>query len=365
MNPVRYQEVLVYMNNPRPLSNGMKLLIVTQAVDREDPILGFFHRWIEEFTKHWDRIEVICLREGGHALPGNVRIHSLGKERPSAHANGALRRLVYAWCLLKLAWQLRRGYDVVFVHMSQEYVLVAGWFWKLLGKKVYLWRNHYAGSLVTDAAALFCQKIFYTSVHSYTAKYADAVRMPVGVDTVRFCPDTRARRVPRSILFLSRMAPSKRAGMLIEALAMLARRGVDFSASFVGSPLSQDDAYYESLKQRAKIAGIAERVSFLPAVPNVKAPALYRTHEIFVNCSPSGMLDKTILEAASCGCIVLASSADFALVAGPEYHFATAEELAGKIAANLGHTPAETLSLLVPAHALPALAARLAQEMRS
>lgn len=32
--------------------DNMKLLIVTQAVDTEDPVLGFFVRWIEELGKH-------------------------------------------------------------------------------------------------------------------------------------------------------------------------------------------------------------------------------------------------------------------------------------------------------------------------
>ena len=30
----------------------MKLLICTQAADRDDPVLGFFYRWIEEFKKY-------------------------------------------------------------------------------------------------------------------------------------------------------------------------------------------------------------------------------------------------------------------------------------------------------------------------
>ena len=59
----------------------MKLLIVTQIVDKNDPILGFFHRWIEEFAKHVEHIEVICLKEGKHKLPSNVHIHSIGKEQ--------------------------------------------------------------------------------------------------------------------------------------------------------------------------------------------------------------------------------------------------------------------------------------------
>ena len=48
----------------------MKLLIMTQAVDQNDPVLGFFHRWIEEFSRHCERVHVICLKEGEHSLIG-------------------------------------------------------------------------------------------------------------------------------------------------------------------------------------------------------------------------------------------------------------------------------------------------------
>ena len=59
----------------------MRLLIVTQKVDREDDLLGFFHQWIIEFAKHCESVTVICLEEGSHRLPSNVRVFSLGKER--------------------------------------------------------------------------------------------------------------------------------------------------------------------------------------------------------------------------------------------------------------------------------------------
>jgi hypothetical protein len=58
----------------------MKLLIITQKVDINDPILGFFHRWIEEFAKHCEKITVICLYKGTYNLPNNVKVLSLGKE---------------------------------------------------------------------------------------------------------------------------------------------------------------------------------------------------------------------------------------------------------------------------------------------
>ena len=69
----------------------MKLLITTQAVDTDDPVLGFFVRWIEEFAKHAERVEVVCLREGKHGLPPNVRVHSLGKK------NGRVPRVCIAF----------------------------------------------------------------------------------------------------------------------------------------------------------------------------------------------------------------------------------------------------------------------------
>ena len=59
----------------------MKLLLVTQKVDEDDEVLGFMHRWIEEFAKHCEKVIVVCLREGSHSLPDNVEVHSLGKER--------------------------------------------------------------------------------------------------------------------------------------------------------------------------------------------------------------------------------------------------------------------------------------------
>ena len=69
----------------------MKVLVLTQTVDTEDPILGFMHRWIEELASKYERIEVVCLREGNHNLPKNVFIHSLGKEGGRSRIKYVLR----------------------------------------------------------------------------------------------------------------------------------------------------------------------------------------------------------------------------------------------------------------------------------
>lgn len=284
----------------------MRLLIVTQAVDARDPVLGFFVRWIEEFAKRYERIEVICLKEGEHALPANVRVHSLGKPRFAKASQGTGARFRYVYRFLKLVWELRHNYDAVFVHMNQEYLLIAGWLWKLLGKRMYMWRNHYAGSLLTDLAAAFCTNVFCTSKYSYTAKYAKTVLMPVGIDTTFFAP--AGNRVPRSILFLARIAPAKRPDVLIEALGILATQNVDFTASLYGDAAPRDQGYLEQLKLRALALGLSSHAEFKGAVDSRETPAVYSAHEICVNVSPSGMYDKTIFEAAACGALSLTSN---------------------------------------------------------
>ena len=140
----------------------MRLLITTQAVDLDDPILGFFHSWIKALSQNCASVHVICLKEGRYNLPSNVRVHSLGKE-------GGQSRLKYIWRFYKYIWTLRNEYDSVFVHMNQEYVLFGGKFWRFLGKRVVLWRNHKIGSVWTHVAAMLSNIVCYTSPSAYVA----------------------------------------------------------------------------------------------------------------------------------------------------------------------------------------------------
>jgi glycosyltransferase involved in cell wall biosynthesis len=339
----------------------MKLLMTMQALDRDDPVLGVYHEWARAIAGNVEILTVICLKEGKHDLPENVRVHSLGKE------HGAKSPLAYALRFLGLAWTLRKDYEAVFVHMNQEYLLIADWLWLLLGKRTYLWRNHYSGSFLTDLATMFCTKTFCTSTHSYIAKYRKNVIMPVGVDLERFGRRESTTRVPRSILFFSRIAPSKRADLLLDAFAILHGNNVAFSATVCGSPLPEYEAYATNLITKAREQGLVN-VSFHPGVPNAEAPALYERHDIYVNCSPSGMLDKTIFEAAASGCIVVAASDDWNKRTG-DAPFTNARTLADRISHALGLTSAEAHATRVHSAAiarregLEPLATRLIHEM--
>lgn len=279
----------------------MRLLIITQKVDQNDDVLGFFHGWIAEFAKHAEQVTVIALGVGEYHLPANVRVFSLGKER-------GVSRLDYVLNFYCLIWRERNNYDTVFVHMNQEYVLLGGLLWKLLGKKITMWRNHYAGSFLTRVAMMLSDKLFCTSKYSFTAGTKKTILMPVGIDTELFKKDNQATKKPNSILFLARISPSKKPHLIIEALRILQDEGVQFTADFYGNPLLQDIPYADSLKQKVKEYSLNDRVIFEKGVPNHETPRVYGVHTVFINSSPSGMYDKTIFEAMACESLILTSN---------------------------------------------------------
>jgi len=203
----------------------MKLLIITQKVDINDDILSFFNGWLVEFAKHCESIVVICLQKGEYNLPENVEVLSLGKEENNFQFSifnfKIFKKLKYLRNFYRCIWRERKNYDAVFVHMNQEYVLLGGLFWKILGKKIFMWRNHPHGNFFTSMAIFLSNKVFCTSEYSFTARYKKTEIMPVGIDTNFFKRDETIPRDPRSILFLGRIAPVKRPDMLIGAVALL------------------------------------------------------------------------------------------------------------------------------------------------
>jgi glycosyltransferase involved in cell wall biosynthesis len=194
--------------------------------------------------------------------------------------------------------------------MNQEYVLLGGLLWKLLGKKIFFWRNHPHGDFGTQVAAAFSDKVFCTSKHSFTARFSKTEIMPAGIDTELFTHHTShiTHRVKNSLLMFGRVAPVKRIEIALETLALLKQKGIECTLSIVGDVLAKNQSYFQILKDRAEMLGIDSLVRFDTGVPFAQAPHIYSQHEIFLNFTPSGSFDKTVIEALACGTKVLVSN---------------------------------------------------------
>src|SRR3989344_1722442 len=236
----------------------IRLLIVTQAVDKDDPVLGFFLEWIRQLAERCEFVHVICLKEGLHSLPSNVRVHSLGKESGAS-------RFKYLARFFHYIYHLRHEYDSVFVHMNPEYVVLGGLFWRQCRKKIVLWFIHRRISLYLRIAYIFSHSVCTASHRSINIQGKKVKAVGHGVDTTRYSGHERTIN-GRSILFLGRLDPIKRVDVFVDALLKLHLRGVSFTADIYGS------------------------------------------HAIFVNLTPPGSFDKTILEACASGAVVIAAN---------------------------------------------------------
>lgn len=354
----------------------MKLLFITQKVDKHDDVLGVYHRWIEELAKKFDQITVICLYRGRVELPSNVEVFSLGKESLTTNYllhTTILRRIIYALRFYKLIWKLRKDYDTVFVHMNPEYLILGGWWWKLSGKKIVLWYNHPMGGWKARLAIAIADRVLHTSPFAFSARYKKAMMMPVGIDTAIFRKMAEVRKKPKSILYLGRLSPIKYVEVLINAVLILDARGVDFSLTIAGEPSKKSERVYAaSLEERARELVKKGKVVFRGGVPNYQAPALYNAHTLSVNMTPTGSFDKTIIEAMACELPVIVSNRALREVFLPEladklmFEEKNSEDLADKLQGLLqlsGREEAELggtmRKLIVEKHSLPKLIDKL------
>lgn len=299
-----------------------RILIVTQSIDRNNLALGFFHDWVKEFSNKFESIVVICLEKGDYELPQNVKVISLGKEENRIkNLESGIKKVRYVWNFYKILWQERKRYESVFVHMNQEYVLLAGLLWKITNKKIGFWYNHTKGSFLTKIAMFFSDLVFHTSPFAFTANTKKSVRMPAGIDTEKFKRGVEITPVKNSILFIGRIAPVKDLITLIKAVLILEKRNIDFTLDIYGEALEKDQDYKAEALSLAKSLIEKGKVRFCGGVLNSKTPNIYSSHEVFVNLTPKGNFDKTVLEALSCESISLVSSEAFGDII-PRYIFA-------------------------------------------
>lgn len=290
----------------------MKLLITTQAIDENDSALGFFIRWVEEFAKRAEAVEIICLRKGVYHLPANVRIHSLGKE------HGQVSRFMYAWRFLRLIWRLRHNYDAVFVHMNPDYVVLGGWWWKLAGKRVVLWYSHRNVDLKLRIAALWANVIASSATSSFRLKTDKLYLLGHGIDTNLFSPGLSVSSAHWRLVSVGRITPIKHLETAIEALALLRQRGVEAELKLVGQAGSPSDHLYERhLKERIGSLALEPYVHFEGPVQYGRMARVYHEADVSLNMAPTGGLDKAVLESMACGLPTLVSNEGFDAFLGP------------------------------------------------
>jgi glycosyltransferase involved in cell wall biosynthesis len=289
----------------------MKLLIITQKVDKNDSVLGFFHRWIEEFSKYCEEVNVVCLYKGEFSLPQNVKIWSLGKEE-------GISRIEYLFRFYSFIWRLRKEYDSVFVHMNQVYVILGGLLWRLWKKKISLWYVHRQVSPSLKIAEKMVQVIFTTAPESfgivskkilYTGHGIPIDLFGKAADTIPIFSDLKQLK----IAVIGRITPIKDLMTLLRAVVILKKQNIPLKVTIIGSPVvKSDEGYFEELKKYVQDQSLEKYVTWQGNIVYKKIPYELAAHHMLVNLCPTGGLDKVVLEAMAAGRVVLVTNRSFA-----------------------------------------------------
>jgi glycosyltransferase involved in cell wall biosynthesis len=288
-------------------NTSVGLLICVEAVDKNDPLMGYFTTWLNEAAKKFSKIVVLTLRAGEYDLPQNVSVYRL-KEK---YNSDLLSRLEIIIKLFYYSIKFRKQYDGVFSRGEPKYIILCGWLWRLMGKKTVLFFAHYK----TSGLAKIANKIAHLTVTSVPEAANDLSAIPIGqaidADNFQFSKSINNQSGVKNFLVFGRVSEVKRVVEIVQAFKQA--NTVNSTLTIVGKALTEEYGVKvrQEISDTPNIKWIAENVAY----ENV--PALYQDFDILINATP-GSLDKTIVEASMSGLLVIATSGGYGRVLGED-----------------------------------------------
>jgi len=272
--------------------------MVTQQVDRGDPVLGFMHAWFEGIARRVDTLHLLVLMPGDYDLPDNVVVHTMGKERGAGRVGKTMK-----FNSLMARYVLTRKVDVVFTHMCPVYAVLAAPWCKAARVPLMMWHAHASMSRSLKMAHPLVDKVVTSSYEGYPLKGGKIRTTGQGIDTNEFRDRGRTAADKVQIMSASRITRIKDFETLFRALGILVNeRGMDnFEVFILGACYNEDDERYrEQLDKFLEQNDLVRFVRFLGPVPHHTMPEWYVKCDLFVTASHTGSLDKTILESMAC-----------------------------------------------------------------
>lgn len=294
----------------------MRILIVSQRLDAEHDVLGFFTGWVEALAGAADGVEVIAQWLGDQPPSAATAVHSLGKER----GLGKPRQLARLQRILWRRLVRERAADLVLCHMCPEYVPLCAPLARAARVPLALWYTHGTGSARLRLAVRLADRTFTASLEGFPRAAAgpNVIALGHGIDTHAFPitplpPDGG----PRVVLSAGRISPVKGHQLVVRAFATLLRRTRrrDLELRIVGgAPLPEHRPVARELERLVAAEGLEAVVSLPGPVPYPEIHRQLAECHVFASASDTGSLDKAVLEAMACGRPVLTSNPAF----GPE-----------------------------------------------
>lgn len=280
----------------------MRLLFITQKLHGQD---AFGAQWAKAFSERGYAVTVLCL-EARPELIGNTlgreeqmpfQVVSMGKE-------WGVGRLGQVWQFWKQITTLR--YDRVFIHMSPVWGLLGAWCFLAKRTPVYLWYTHYKMQAGLWLLSWYGKRLFCATAQSMPQYEGNPKKVVTGhgIDLAYWPRRTNQCVDPYHLLGVYRLSRSKRLELCLRALTLLPPA---YTWQIYGFEAEPD--YVREMKALTRELDLEGRVTFHGTVPAKDLPEIYTHHRLILNMA-SETIDKTMLEAMTCGCYPVTTAAN-------------------------------------------------------
>jgi glycosyltransferase involved in cell wall biosynthesis len=281
----------------------VRLVFITQKVDRDDPILGAAVAKIAALAARCDEVVVLCGAVGGHDLPAHVSFRTFAA--PTRFRRGS--RFVAAL----ISVLLRRRAHALVAHSVPIYLVLAAPLAKPLRVPLLLWYAHWAADRTLRLADRLCDAALSVDRSSYPLASRKLRAIGHGIDVGEFGPRDGAVESDGGrlrLLALGRTSPTKGFVVLLDAFERALREGFEGSLEIRGpSTTDAERRHRGELARRIAESPLRGHVSLAEPVARTAVPDLLRRFDAVVN-THGGTLDKVVYEAAACAVPVVASS---------------------------------------------------------
>ena len=266
----------------------MRLLVITQVVDAEDPILAATVPKLKALASRCDQLVVLAGRVGAHDLPADSTIRSFGA--PDTFRRGL--RFVKALA----PYLLGRRVDAVLAHMSPIYLVLAAPLAKPMRLPLLLWYTHPTASRTLRLASKLASARTTATPTSFPLP-ASAEAIGHGIDVEAFpCRGQNGDGAVLDVLALGRYSSVKGYETVLRAVHRAAEAGI-------GAPV--DDPRTDAERRRAPAAGVARAPAqragpagvgdLREALPPAERASGWRA-DVLVSNTVRGSADKAVLE---------------------------------------------------------------------